>query len=74
MLRKIHCLILFFLSLGCMAQLSRLTENVQYSFAAQGTAGAGDNAPFWFTNNRYGLGTTDNYSGLARVEIGRAHV
>ena len=71
MLRKIHCLILFFLSLGCMAQLSRLTENVQYSFAAQGTAGAGDNAPFWFTNNRYGLGTTDNYSGLARVALWR---
>ena len=54
-----------------MAQLSRLTENVQYSFSAQGTAGTGDNAPFWFTNNRYGLGTTDNFSGLARVALWR---
>ncbi|MBQ8273421.1 MAG: hypothetical protein IJZ11_02680 [Bacteroidaceae bacterium] len=53
------------------AQLSRLSENVQYSFTAQGTAGGGDNAPFWFTNNRYGLGTTDNFSGLARVALWR---
>lgn len=53
------------------AQLSRLSENVQYSFTAQGTAGGGDNAPFWFTNNRYGLGTTQNNSGLARVALWR---
>lgn len=53
------------------AQISRLGENVQYSFTAQGTAGGGENAPFWFTNNRYGLGTTDNFSGLARVALWR---
>jgi hypothetical protein len=53
------------------AQVSRLGENVQYAFTAQGTAGGGDNAPFWFTNNRYGLGTTDNFSGLARVALWR---
>lgn len=53
------------------AQMSRLGENVQYSFTAQGTAGGGDNAPFWFTNNRYGLGTTENFSGLARVALWR---
>ena len=51
--------------------MSRLGENVQYAFTAQGTAGGGDNAPFWFTNNRYGLGTTDNFSGLARVALWR---
>ena len=53
------------------AQISRLGENVQYSFSVQGTAGDGDNAPFWFTNNRYGLGTTGNFSGLARVAMWR---
>lgn len=53
------------------AQISRLGENVQYAFTAQGTAGGGDNAPFWFTNNRYGLGTTENFSGLARVALWR---
>ena len=53
------------------AQISRLGENVQYSFSVQGTAGDGDNAPFWFTNNRYGLGTTENFSGLVRVAMWR---
>lgn len=53
------------------AQVSRLAENVQYAFTAQGTAGSGDNAPFWFTNNRYGQGTTENYSGLVRVALWR---
>ena len=53
------------------AQVSRLGENVQYSFSVQSTAGSGDNAPFWFTNNRYGLGTTENFGGLARVALWR---
>lgn len=71
MLRKYFCIIMCFLPLCGMAQISRLGENVQYSFTAQGTAGGGDNAPFWFTNNRYGLGTTQNNSGLARVALWR---
>ena len=71
MLRKYVCIIMCFLPLCGMAQISRLGENVQYSFTAQGTAGGGDNAPFWFTNNRYGLGTTQNNSGLARVALWR---
>lgn len=64
-------LLLSFAVLNANSQISRLGENVQYSFAAQGTAGGGDTAPFWFTNNRYGLGTTDNFSGLARVALWR---
>ena len=71
MYRKNLLLLFFLLSLCGKAQLSHLTENVQYSFQTQGTAGGGDNAPFWFTNNRYGLGTTDNFSGLARVALWR---
>lgn len=63
--------VIFGTSLCAVAQLSRLGENVQYSVTAQGTAGGGDNAPFWFTNNRYGLGTTDNYSGLTTVSLCR---
>lgn len=59
------------LGVNAYAQISRLGENVQYAFTLQGTAGGGDNAPFWFTNNRYGLGTTDNFSGLARVALWR---
>ena len=57
--------------MGAKAQLSRIFEDVQYSVMAQGTAGGGDVAPFWFTNNRYGLGTTNNNSGLFTLGIGR---
>ena len=64
-------LLLSFAVLNANSQISRLGENVQYSFAVQGTAGGGDTAPFWFTNNRYGLGTTENFSGLARVALWR---
>lgn len=62
---------LLFGALKSLSQISRLGENVQYAFTAQGTAGSGDNAPFWFTNNQYGLGTTDNFSGLARIALWR---
>ena len=61
----------FIISLCLQAQVSRLAENVQYFFSAEGTAGTGDNAPFWFTNNKYGLGTTQNFSGLARTALYR---
>lgn len=53
------------------AQMSRLAENVEYSATLEGTAGGGDNAPFWFTNNRYGLGAIDNYTAMARAELHR---
>ncbi len=59
-------------SLDVEAQLSRLWENVQYAASLQGTAGGGDNAPFWFTNNRYGLGTSESFGGVARVSLHRA--
>lgn len=68
--------IAFLCLLACMgtvakAQLSRMGENVQYAISLQGTAGGGDNAPFWFTNNRYGLGTSRNYGGVARASLYR---
>ncbi|MBO4612751.1 MAG: hypothetical protein J5671_06225 [Bacteroidaceae bacterium] len=53
------------------AQFKRLGENIQYQATLQGTAGTGDTAPFWFTNNRYGLGTTEPNSMLVRGAIGR---
>jgi hypothetical protein len=57
--------------LGIMAQTDRLGEDVQYGFSLRGTSGGGDNAPFWFTNNRYGLGPVDNHTVLARAYIKR---
>jgi hypothetical protein len=71
MIRKFQLIVFIFIALCSRAQVSRLAENVQYSLTAQGSAGGGDNAPFWFTNNRYGLGTTDCFSGLARVALWR---
>lgn len=53
------------------AQMSRLTEDVEWKVTAQGSAGGGDNAPFWFTSNRFGLGPSTNYSGLSRVSLER---
>lgn len=53
------------------AQASRLTEDVRYGVSVTGTAGGGDNAPFWFTSNRYGLGATKNYTALGRAYIKR---
>ena len=71
-MRRVTIICALLCAIVCMkAQVSRLGETVQYAFTAQGTAGGGDNAPFWFTNNRYGLGTTDNFSGLARVALWR---
>lgn len=53
------------------AQISRLGEDVEYDASLQGTAGKGDVAPFWFTNNRYGLGTTEENSVMVRAGIHR---
>lgn len=53
------------------AQISRLTENIQFRFSADGTTGGGDNAPFWFTNNRYGLFSTQNNGGLVCAALFR---
>lgn len=65
----ILCLML--MPLMAWAQTERLGEDIQYGFSLRGTSGGGDNAPFWFTNNRYGLGPVDNHSVLARAYIKR---
>ncbi len=51
------------------AQASRLGHDVEYSVSATATAGNGDFAPFWFTSNRYGLGSEQATSGLFRASI-----
>ena len=62
--------------LCCVALLSTraqsyLFEDISYNVSATGTAGGGDNAPFWFTSGRYGLSTKENYSGLFRARLQR---
>ena len=56
---------------GVKSQSERLAEDVQYGVSLRGTGGGGDNAPFWFTNNRYGLGPVENNTVLARAYIKR---
>ncbi len=66
---------LAFVCLVChsaQAQWNRLIEDVHVDAEAQGAFSTGDNAPFWFTNNRYGLGTDRNNSGYLRAGLSRS--
>lgn len=53
------------------AQFSRLGGDIQYRGQAMGTFSDGDYSPFWFSNNKYGLSTVDNNSGLLRLGVFR---
>lgn len=63
------CLML--IPLGVKAQIKRLGEDVQYGASLRGTFGKGDKVPFWFTNNKYGLGPLEDNTVLARTYIKR---
>ncbi len=63
------CLLL--LPLAIWSQSERLGEDIQYGFSLRGTSGGGDNVPFWFTNNRYGLGPIRKHTAQARAYIKR---
>ena len=69
--RFLISVILSIFAAGVNAQVSRLFDDVQYGGSVRGTAGVGDNAPFWFTNNKYGLGAIDNYTVLGRAYLKR---
>lgn len=53
------------------SQADRLWHNLNYRVEVNGAASSGDNAPFWFTNNRYGLSSHHATSGYLRAGIGR---
>lgn len=59
-------------SLICAAQApdNHLSEKmaIDVNIATLGTFSGGDNAPFWLTNNQYGLGSTENNSGYLRAQ------
>ncbi|MCF0196596.1 MAG: hypothetical protein HUK03_05100 [Bacteroidaceae bacterium] len=67
--KSIALMLLFHLS--AHAQISRLGENIQFHTSATGVASSGDTSPFWFSNNRYGLGTPNNNFGYVRVRAKR---
>ena len=74
-MRKILFNVFFLLGLGtavcAQSQIKRLGEDLQYKVDMMGTFSDGQYAPFWFTSNRYGLGTTANISGYGRAVISR---
>jgi len=72
-MKKITSYILILLAHASMAsaQFSRLSQGIEYQASLQGTVGKGDAAPFWFTNNRFGLGSTEEKSGLLRAGLHR---
>lgn len=63
------CLLL--MPLRLVSQTDRLGKDIRYGISLRGTSGGGDNAPFWFTNNQYGLGPIDNHSLLFRSYVKR---
>ena len=67
----ITALCLWLAALSTRAQISRLGEDIQYGASIRGTFGNGDNAPFWFTSNRYGLGSIEDNTSLFRAYIKR---
>lgn len=70
-LRFILANVLLMLIQSASAQSSHIFNDVEWQVSAQSTAGTGENAPFWFTSNRYGLGPTTQYSGMTRASIQR---
>lgn len=59
------------LTLGAHAQVSRLSENVEYKVEASEMGATGHAAPLWFSANRHGLSSTENTSGYVRAAIER---
>lgn len=52
-------------------QFKRLGENIEYKTSISSTFSDGEYAPFWMTNNKYGLSTINNNSGYLRGGIFR---
>lgn len=53
------------------AQLSRLGQDIDFHTQLTAVTSGGDYSPFWFSANRYGLGSPDRHFGYLRVGAGR---
>ena len=58
-------------SIAAQAQLSRLTDTLLLHTELTATASHGDFAPYWMSNNRYGVASVDNNWGAVRLGISR---
>ncbi|MBR0476788.1 MAG: hypothetical protein IJJ66_08225, partial [Treponema sp.] len=70
-MKRIVILLLTILPLTAAAQISRLGQDIYYEGTMTGSFSDGDYAPFWFTNNRYGLSSHKNNYGYLRGGIHR---
>lgn len=52
-------------------QAARLGKDVEYQVSANAVVSNGDNAPFWFTNNKQGVASIKENNGYIRVGIRR---
>jgi hypothetical protein len=67
---RLHLLLLLTATTYCSAQVKSLGQNISYMGEVNMTASSNsDVAPFWFTNNRYGLSSSKGNSGYFRTAI-----
>ena len=71
-MRLLLSISLFAAAMLCNAQVSRLGTDVTYAVEGHVETSDGDYAPFWFSNNKYGLSTLDPHSGYVRASVKRA--
>ena len=62
-----------FLLIGAtsFAQIEGLTDETKYTVEMNGSFSSGNQAPFWFSANKYGLSTIEPNSGYLRASIYR---
>ena len=68
-MKKLIAACLLILPLTASSQVSRLGEDVTYKAELTGAVSNGSHMPFWFTSNRYGLGSIHDNYGYLRGQI-----
>ncbi len=68
-IRKVLTLLFIATSINTFAQ--DLSKGITYSMELNAVTSSGDTAPFWFTENRYGLSSISNNSGYIRGGVFR---
>lgn len=68
---KLYLLMLVATATHCSAQVKPLVQNISYMAETNVTVSDNSTAPFWFTNNRYGLSSTEGNSGYLRAAFKR---
>lgn len=70
--RKLYALMLAAVATQCSAQVKPLVRDISYMAEVNAAVSDHDTAPFWFTNNRYGLSSAEGNSGYLRAALSRS--